>query len=128
MLTAYACDISVRMHIQSHNFISDVDRNHLDSMLLRYSNFIYSFVYSLAFKCYGLYDSVRAFLEKSFPRQFIYLDNDFIIKCHESTDMLEDGCKHGEKIMHDFMAFCVKSHNLIEEIQKGQPTLVWVLL
>lgn len=61
--SAYACALSVQMHILDHHNIRDDEKSHLDNCMLRQRKRVYSLMHSLAFKCDQFYKSLHEYVQ-----------------------------------------------------------------
>ena len=125
MSSAYACVLSVRIHINNHPKLSSDEKGHLDAALIRQWKRIFSPMHSLAFKCDYFYKPLHDHVQHNFPSGFVNLDTDLVCACHDAIELLQDDTKHGEKLMHEYLDFCVKPHPMFEKLTKWHPSLVW---
>lgn len=107
MSGAYACVLSVLLHIYDCEHISYNQRQNLDASLIRHWRRIYSPVHSLAFKCDHLYHWFREHVEANYSKAMVYLGNDLRTSCYDGLDLLKDNEAHRESLLHEYMDYCV---------------------
>lgn len=125
MSTAYACTISVCMHIHDLTDLNEEERNILNQRFLRQWDCNYSPVHSLAFRCNPFFDFLRNHVEKSSLNSFIYIEGDIIVSCHDAINILRDDLKHDILITDQFIDFYVRPRNRLSTLSDWHAILVW---
>lgn len=123
--TAYACAINIRLHIKNHPDLTMSEKGQLDECFLRQWNRIYSEVHSLAFTCDPLYRTLSNYIESTYGSDFLSMGHDMVSSCHLALGDLADDDSHSEKLLGEFMNYCVQPSSILYSLQDWQPRLIW---
>lgn len=124
MSKAFACALSICLHILTHKDMSQDQKDTLDQWFFRQWSRIFTDVHALAFTCEPLYRAFSGYFNDTYVNQILSMRSDVESSCQKDLPDICDNENHYGQLLGKFLNLCDAPNWLIHSIREWQPKLI----